>query len=330
MVIKVKSPANIAFIKYWGRRDETLVLPYNSSFSMNLSNCFVKLKIKIREDRKRRLFIKDFKANEYIEDTGKPLEKTLEFFERVCRFFKTSNKAGFDVYSSLSFPRQAGIASSAAYFSALALGFCKILGKDVDKKTLSILARLSGSGSAARSVPDGFVLWRKGEDSLSCFAESIAEPSYWDLVDIVLIISSKPKKTTSYSGHKNVETSSIFRERLEGVERRLQKMLRAFERKDLEYFGKLLEDEALSMHSVMMSQKPPLFYWSCATFDVMKKTVGLRSSGLPVFYTIDAGENMHLITEGRYLKKTLEYLKSWQEVRYILVNNPCKGVCFDQ
>ncbi len=325
MRVKVKSPANIAFIKYWGRADHDLILPYNSSFSMNLSDCFVQVEIILREDDKKLLFIKDYKKDKFRQDTSSPLQKTVDFFHRIRNFFGERQDLGFEVYSSLSFPRQAGIASSAAYFSALALGFCKILGKDVDEKTLSILARLSGSGSAARSVPDGFVLWRKGRDSESCFAYSIAEPSYWDLVDIVVIISDSAKKTTSYSGHKNVETSSLFSERLAGVGKRLKRMLEAFEKKDLERFGKLVEDEALSMHSVMMSQDPPLFYWSCATFELMRKITDLRASGLPVYYTIDAGENLHLITERRYEDKVLKQLRQQSQIKDLISNSPAVG-----
>ncbi|GIW62263.1 MAG: diphosphomevalonate decarboxylase [Patescibacteria group bacterium] len=321
-LVKVKSPANIAFIKYWGRRNHKLILPCNSSFSMNLSDCSVTVQIKkIEKDKGSSLFIKEYESDKYIKNTDSAYEKTIKFFQTAQDFL--GKKADFDisVKSSITFPRSAGIASSAAYFSALALGFCKLLDVELDKKQLSILARLSGSGSACRSVPDGFVLWHKGNSSESSYAESLADPKFWSLVDVVVIVSDKSKKVASAEGHQAADTSPLFDERVYGVEKRLKLMLKAFENKDLEKFGHLLEAEALSMHSVMMTQRPNLYYWSLETFKLMKSVVKLRESGLPVFFTIDAGANLHLITESRYLSKLKPAIGKYK----FIVNRPAFG-----
>ncbi|GIW63931.1 MAG: diphosphomevalonate decarboxylase [Patescibacteria group bacterium] len=323
MKIKVKSPANIAFIKYWGQADHRLTLPCNSSFSMNLSNCSVTVEIeKTQSLSDSRLFIKEYEAVDYIENTTSAYKKTMKFFKTAQDFLGKKAEFGIKVKSSITFPRSAGIASSAAYFSALALGFSKLLEVELDKKQLSILARLSGSGSACRSVPDGFVLWHKGRSSETSFAESLADPDYWQITDLVLILSKTSKKVESAEGHLKADTSPLFAERLYGVEKRLKLMLTAFKHKDLELFGHLVESEALSMHAVMMSQKPNLYYWSTKTFALLRRITALRQkNGLPVYFTIDAGANIHLITERRFLKQIISEFSAFLTIS----NKSAKG-----
>ncbi len=325
MKIKVKSPANIAFIKYWGQRDADLVLPFNDSFSMNLSNCYVIVELEKKEPGVQRLFIKDYKSEEFVEDKGKPLEKVKKFYLRAKEFLNVKEDFGFLIKSSMTFPRQAGIASSAAFFSALALAFAKAFGKELDKRQLSILARLSGSGSACRSVPDGFVWWHKGEDSESSFAESIAESSFWDIYDLVLIVNYEKKRVTSQSGHKGALTSPFFKHRLEWLERALKEIKQAFLRRDLERFGEILEKEAVSLHSIMMSQKEPLFYWSGATLEVIRELLSLRKQGILGYFTIDAGENVHVITVREFKDKIFKHFKKAPYVKEIIVNSSAPG-----
>lgn len=323
--IKVKSPANIAFVKYWGQRDLDLVLPFNDSFSMNLSNCYVIVELEKKEVGKQRLFIKDYQSKEYVEDKGKALEKVKKFYQTAKKFLESKEDFGFVIKSSLTFPRQAGIASSAAFFSALALAFTKAFGKELSTRELSILARLSGSGSACRSVSDGFVWWYKGEDFLTSFSESIADPSFWELYDLVLILNYERKKTTSQQGHEGATTSPFFKFRLEWLNKALKEIKKAFFEKDLEKFGEILEKETINLHSVMMSQKEPLFYWSGATLEVLRELLNLRKKGVLGYFTIDAGENVHVITEGKFKQKILEHFERFPVVREIIVNNPTIG-----
>ncbi len=328
MKIKVKSPANIAFIKYWGQRDSNLVLPFNDSFSMNLSNCYVVVELEKKEPGVQRLFIRDYKSEKFVEDKGKPLEKVKKFYLRAKEFLRAKKDFGFLIESSMTFPRQAGIASSAAFFSALALAFAKAFGKEIDKKQLSILARLSGSGSACRSVPDGFVWWHKGEDSQTSFSESIAEPSFWDIYDLVLIVNYEKKKVSSQSGHKGALTSPFFKFRLKWLEKALKEIKQAFLKRDLEKFGEILEKEAVSLHSIMMSQKEPLFYWSGATLEIIRELLKLRKQGILGYFTIDAGENVHIITTGEFKDKLFDYFKKASYVKEIIVNSPTVGTRF--
>ncbi len=324
--IKVKSPANIAFIKYWGQKDKKLILPYNDSFSMNLSNCYTIVELNIHEDKfVQELYIKDYQQKEYVKDKGEALVKVKKFLKTTERFFGRKADFGFKIYSQNSFPKKAGIASSASFFSALALALTLAFGEKLSQKNLSILARLSGSGSACRSVPDGFSWWRRGESSFTSYAFSLAPPSFWDLNDLVLILSKQEKKVPSVEGHLNAPTSPFFKLRLIDIKRRLRLIKKAFLNKDFSLFGLLVEEDCLSMHMVMMTQKPPLFYWSSQTFEIIKKTVTLRKRGVEAYYTIDAGENVHIICQRKDKEKVYDYFINQPEVLEIITNEPTIG-----
>lgn len=324
--ILVKSPANIAFIKYWGQRDERIILPYNDSFSMNLSNCFTMIRLEKKKDKNiQELYIKEYKGTNYIKTEGIALQKVQAFYQRVKKFLHVTEDFGFAIYSENSFPQKAGIASSASFFSGLALAFVTGFEKKLSQKQLSILARLSGSGSACRSIPDGFCWWKKGISSETSFAASIGSSTYWDLVDLVLLVTFEEKKISSIEGHKNVTTSSYFRKRLADVKKRLPLMKKVFIQKDFATFGKLLENEAISMHTVMMTQSPPLYFWSGATIEVMKKTMLLREKGIPAYFTIDAGENVHIICQKKDEQKICAYFRNQPEVKEIISSYPTIG-----
>lgn len=323
--IKVKSPANIAFIKYWGQIDGDLILPYNDSFSMNLSGCFTTIDLQVTRSKKQELYIKNYKSKIFKKAEGPALEKVLKLYETTKVYVNAHTNFGFKIYSQNSFPKKAGIASSASFFSGLALAFVTAFGETLSEKDLSILARLSGSGSACRSIPDGFAWWHKGQNGSSSFAESKAPSEYWDLSDIVLILNYDEKKVGSQEGHKNAATSPFFQHRLADVEKRLKDIDQAFALKNFRQFGRLIEDEAISMHSVMMTQRPPLYFWSGHTVEVIKKLIELRKTGIEGYFTIDAGENIHVICEKHNEEELVAYFNKQREVKDIIVNHPAKG-----
>ncbi|NTU46984.1 diphosphomevalonate decarboxylase [Candidatus Roizmanbacteria bacterium] len=324
--ITVVSPANIAFIKYWGMKDKDLVLPNNDSYSMNLSHCVTEIVMERYENPEiKEVFIQEYTSNDYKKDNGQATEKVCVFYNRVKNFLGIKDDYGFRIYSKNSFPKKAGIASSASFFSGLALTFVTGFEKKLDTKQLSIVARLSGSGSASRSIPDGFVHWHKGTDSNSSFSESCAPPEHWELCDVVLIVSQTEKKVGSQEGHEGAWSSPLYAERLSGIEERVESVRKAIETKDVVQLGTTIEADTISMHAVMMTQKHPLFYWSHKTLSLLKKICVLRREGLPCYYTIDAGENVHVIVEKKQVKELVSYFARQGEVLDIILNSPCVG-----
>lgn len=325
-IITVKSPANIAFIKYWGQRDQKFILPFNDSFSMNLSNCFTMLQMKIHHDKKKKfLYVKDYQSKKFQKAEGETLEKVIKFYRVTKEFLSVKSDYGFEIFSSNSFPKKAGIASSASFFSALALAFSKGFGKTISRRELSILSRLSGSGSACRSIPDGYSWWRRGKDSQTSYAIQFAPSSFWGLADLVLILNREEKKTSSIEGHRGVLSSHLFKYRLLGLKKRIGEIKKAFLEKKFSNFGKLIEEETISMHSVIMTQNPQFCYWSGKTVSIIKKTLSLRHGGIEAYYTIDAGENVHIICQKKDVPRIYNYFIQQPEVIETIINYPAEG-----
>ena len=99
----------------------------------------------------------------------------------------------------------------------------------------------------------------------------------------------------------------------------------ALKNKDFTKFGEILEAEAISMHAVMMTSVPPLFYWKPETLDVMARVIELREEGLECYFTIDAGPNIHVICQKKDLNHVKCKLLTTQGINEVLINKPAVG-----
>jgi diphosphomevalonate decarboxylase len=224
------------------------------------------------------------------------------------------------IESESNFPVGSGIASSAAAFAALAVAGAAAAGLAPDEADLSRLAR-RGSGSASRSVPAGYCLWPVGDDR-SSVATSLAPPEHWDLRDLVVIVSQEHKTVGSTGGHRLAATSSLQAARVAGVEERLRRCQEALLARDLAAMGPVIEEDTVIMHAVMMSSRPPLYYWTPATMALIQATQVWRAEGLPVYFTIDAGPNVHLICEAAQAEAVEAAARQIPGVKDILASGP--------
>ncbi|MCX7996180.1 MAG: diphosphomevalonate decarboxylase [Patescibacteria group bacterium] len=326
MEFTVSSPSNIAFIKYWGQRDSDLVLPIHDSFSMNLSACTTEIIAELVDNPAvQEMTIREYGSSEYLPATGSELAKFCTFYERARLFLKSNRQFGFRLRTRNTFPKKAGIASSASFFSAAALVLARGFEVELDIRQLSILARLSGSGSACRSIPDGFVWWHAGSSSETSYAEQIAAPEYWQIADVVVVVSTGEKVVSSQRGHAGAASSPYFTSRIADVTRVAVEMRAAFERKDFTQFGTALEKECFNFHSILMTQSPPLVFWSERTIAVIHEAHALRRKGIEVYLTIDAGENVHLICEAASVPAVCKRIATLSGVRETIVNYPAIG-----
>jgi len=317
MKVVAKAPANIAFIKYWGKQNKKLRLPANSSISMNLSNAFTITSVEFDEK-----FKSDTLLINGLREGKDEIQRVSNHLNLIRNISKIKDFA--KVESKNNFPKGAGIASSASGFAALTVAAASAAGLDVSERELSILARL-GSGSACRSIPDGFVEWKEGQKSNESYAYSLYPPGYWDVYDLIAIVGENSKKVSSPEGHAVAESSPFYKTRLTGMKNKIREIKNALKNKDFTKFGEILEAEAINMHTVMMTSTPPLYYWRPETLSIMAKVTELREKGLECYFTIDAGPNVHVICEEKNALKLKRELSGFSGVRKILVNKPANG-----
>lgn len=311
------APANIAFIKYWGKRNETLRLPANSSISMNLSEANTVTTVEFNGK-----LVQDIVFINGVEMDKNEATRVSEHLDRIRKL------ANLNIYAKVmtenNFPKGAGIASSASGFAALTVSVVAAAGLQLSEKELSILARV-GSGSACRSIPGGFVEWRKGETNNTSYAFSLHPASYWDVCDIVAIAGTVSKKVSSSEGHALAESSPFYSTRIKDMPRKIVEIRKALGQKDFTKFGEILEGEAINMHAVMMTSDPALLYWNENTIQIMNVVWGLRDAGTEAYFTIDAGPNVHVICQGKDAVKINRELKKLPVVKFTIINHPCEG-----
>ena len=294
---------NIAFIKYWGNRDNTLRLPVNGSISMNLDGLSTRTTVSFQPS----LPFDELIINGH-EVIGQGLDRVSYILDIIRGMANIQDHA--EVMTENNFPSGAGIASSASAFAALALAGSKAAGLELSEPDLSRLAR-RGSGSASRSIPSGFVEWQAGTTDEDSFAFSIAEPDHWKLVDCIAIVSASHKKTGSTEGHSLAPTSPLQAARVADAPRRIDLCRAAILNRDFDSFAAIVELDSDIMHSVMMTSTPALYYWKPTSLSVMSSVRQWREAGLPACYTVDAGPNVHVICPET---ETLEVDKRLREI----------------
>ncbi len=312
---------NIAFIKYWGNVNNALRLPSNGSISMNLGSLKTTTSVEFQDD-----LVEDRLILNKMELIGNAQKRVALFLDRVREL--SGVKARALVTSENDFPTGAGIASSAAGFAALALAGSKAAGLNLSTKDLSRLARF-GSGSASRSVPDGFVEWLPGTSDEDSYAVSIAPSTHWKLVDCIAVIESAHKTTGSTEGHSVAPTSLFQEARVADAPRRLNICRKAIREKDISALAEIVELDSNMMHAVMMTSTPPLLYWEPASILIMKNVIEWRKSGLPVCYTLDAGPNVHVLCPEEYVIQVTERLFSINAIKSILTAPVGQGVTLE-
>lgn len=311
-----RAHSNIAFIKYWGKKNDEQRLPTNGSISMNLSNLYTTTTVEFDES----LVEDDIMING--EKNVVKIQKVIRHLDRIRKLANISTKAR--VVSENNFPTGVGLSSSATGFAALTHAAVHALGFSLTEKEISILARL-GSGSACRSIPDGFVEWKEGNTSEESYAVSLYSENHWDIIDLIALTSRKEKDVPTTEGQKSAQTSPFFLERLKNITNKISDCKKHLAEKDFTKFGVLAEKEALEMHAIMITSQPPLLYWLPETIDMMKKVFEWRKDGLEVYFTINTGQNVHLLCREIDVEQLVKKIKEVSYVEQTIINKPSKG-----
>lgn len=290
--VTVVAPSNIAFIKYWGIKDHERIVPYNPSLSMTLSRCATRTTATRLEAADADQVLVRQPGGEMEAAAGPFRAGVVNHLDRLRVW--AGVECGFRIATENSFPTGTGIASSASGFAALALAVIGALGREVTREDASRLARLSGSGSAARSVLGGYVEWPAGGDQPDA-ARQVLPPEHWDLRDVIAVIDTSAKEVSSREGHRRAVSSPYFAARQELLADRLRSVRQALRDRDFAALSRIVEEEAIDLHLIAMSSRPPIFYWQAGTLTVLARVREWRDAGLEVCATMDAGANVHLI-----------------------------------
>jgi diphosphomevalonate decarboxylase len=301
-----QSPSNIALIKYWGKHGNQL--PRNASLSITLKNAITRTLVIIKPGFESAEGLKlDFKFN----GEKKPAfaAKTEVFLNSLVDQFPFLSNCLIEIETANSFPHSAGIASSASAMSALALCLCDIDNqlKQRNEERSAFLLRASniarlGSGSAARSVYGGFSVWGKHPDVYGS-SDEYAVPLPFEPHEIfnnirnsIFIVDDTVKKVSSSVGHNLMNGHPFAKARFEQAKNNLSGMMKVLEDGNWNEFTRITENEAMSLHAMMMSSNPGYMLMHPNTLVIIDKMKQFREqSGVKVCFTLDAGPNVHLL-----------------------------------
>ena len=301
-MVSASCPSNIALIKYWGKYERQI--PANPSISYTLNNCKTNTSMEFVADEK-------FSVQTFLSgnEEKKFAEKIEKYFRNIEEFLPWILKGKYVIKTENTFPHSSGIASSASGFGAIAKclmeldqQFSGLQDCDFKVRKASFLARL-GSGSACRSLYDGLVVWgatKEVEDSSDLYALQYPNDQIHEIFkhfnDWVLLIHEGEKSVSSTVGHSLMNTNPYAERRFQEAHENFAVLKEILKTGDMQNFIKLVEHEALTLHAMMMMSEPAFILMKTGTLAVINKIWDYRKeTGLPLFFTLDAGANVHLL-----------------------------------
>jgi diphosphomevalonate decarboxylase len=303
------APSNIALIKYWGKRQHELNLPMTSSLSISLGNKGAQTDIRVIDRSHDRLI---FNKQE-ISTENKFYQRTQAFLDLL----RPNAQTHYEINTTMNIPLAAGLASSACGIAALVQAYADLYQWNLPLTLRSIICRI-GSGSACRSLWQGFVEWHRGEfeDGI----DSYAQPLPYTLPTLalgLLIIDDQEKSLSSRTAMSiTTDTAILYEAWPKQVAHDLQLMKHALEQQDFDLVGKTAEHNALAMHATMLASMPSICYSTPATLSAIKKIWQLRQDGLAVYFTQDAGPNLKLLFETKNSSILKQYFPELEVINY--------------
>ncbi len=311
------APSNIALVKYWGKKPNQI--PANPSISFTLKNCKTITKLEFK-----RKSSKGISFDLFFEGQPKPEfhGKIENFFNKVRTYVPFVDDFHFTIDSRNTFPHSSGIASSASAMAALAVNLMsveRLLNPEISDEVLfrkaSFLARI-GSGSACRSLRGSVVEWGENpsfQDSSDLFGISVnnIHPVFQNYQDTILLVDRGEKQVSSTAGHNLMDNHPFAARRFEQAHENLARMKSVLETGDLETFVSLVESEALTLHSMMMTSMPYFILMKPNTLEIINRIWNFRQkSNIPVCFTLDAGANVHVLYPEKNKSAVMEFIKA--------------------
>jgi len=309
---------NIALVKYWGKSDVEQNIPAVGSLSITLDGLTTTTSVVFDSELKADVFLLGGRTAPEMAD------RVTRCLDLVRKRVGVQTRAR--VKSDNDFPTAAGLASSASGFAALVVAANAALGAGIEATELADLARRA-SGSAARSLFGGFVELRLTPDGTHpTETVQILEASDWPLRVAVAVTETGPKEIGSTEGMVRTEqTSPYYANWVNSSEEDLAEARSAVDHRDFEALAGVSESSCLKMHAVMLTARPGLVYWNGATVECIRRVRKLRSEGLSVFFTIDAGPQVKAVCTPEVFDRVAAELAAIEGVQQVLASGLGEG-----
>ena len=311
----VKSYANIAIIKYWGKKDPIKMIPATSSISLTLENLFTETEISFitREEA----IEKTGQASDLLYINGElQNEEQIKKIAKVVNLFRDDRSQLVKIDTTNNMPTEAGLSSSSSGLSAAIKACNRLFDKNLSREELAQISKFA-SGSSSRSFFGPVGMWDKDTGEVSEVKTDLK------LAMIVLVLNEEKKIISSRKGMALcMETSTSFDEWIRQSEIDFENMKRYLSEGDFSKVGELTEENALRMHETTKNANPPFTYLTEKSFDAMEYVRELRKQGERCYFTMDAGPNVKVLC----LEEDFERLKDIFGKKYKIIASKCKVI----
>lgn len=314
-----KAHTNIALVKYWGKKDQDMIIPQTDSLSLTLDEFYTTTKVTFDDQ----LSSDQVSINSNLLG-DQASQKVRNFLDLIRKMSGTTAFAR--VESQNHVPTAAGLASSASAFAALAGAASRAAGLNLDRRDLSRLAR-RGSGSATRSIYGGLVEWQRGHDDATSYAKPIMEEVDFGLEMLAIMVDTTAKKISSRFGmQQSVASSPYYKVWPEIVAHDMAAIKEAIAARNIDAIGEIAETNALRMHALTLSAEPGFTYFDSDTLKAMRAVRALRDNGIHCYFTMDAGPNVKVIYDRQDRQSIFKALATEFGADRLVVSKPGPGI----
>ena len=308
-MVKVKSYANIAIVKYWGKKDAKKMIPATSSISLTLNDMFTETEMEFISDEDIKISVeKEMKNGDYKDKFSNmtdlfylngELQDSVhtEKISKVVDLFRENRSQKVKISTTNNMPTAAGLSSSSSGLSAVIKACNKLFGKNYTQSELAQISKF-GSGSSSRSFFGPIAAWDKDTGEIYEVRTDLK------LAMIVLVLNENKKEISSRNGMELcAKTSTYFDEWVKQSEIDFVNMKKYLAENNFEKIGILTEENALRMHKTTETANPPFTYFNEKTYEAMDFVKNLRNNGEKCYFTMDAGPNVKVLCLEEDLEK---------------------------
>ena len=308
-MVKVKSYANIAIVKYWGKKDAKKMIPATSSISLTLNDMFTETEMEFISDEDIKISVeKEMKNGDYKDKFSNmtdlfylngELQDSVhtEKISKVVDLFRENRSQKVKISTTNNMPTAAGLSSSSSGLSAVIKACNKLFGKNYTQSELAQISKF-GSGSSSRSFFGPIAAWDKDTGEIYEVRTDLK------LAMIVLVLNENKKEISSRNGMELcAKTSTYFDEWVKQSEIDFVNMKKYLAENNFEKVGILTEENALRMHKTTETANPPFTYFNEKTYEAMDFVKNLRNNSEKCYFTMDAGPNVKVLCLEEDLEK---------------------------